>query len=125
MRLEVDELIRLGRVGDVRACPDGTWSCVTVARLSEAGDRYVWDLWRVPTDGGPAIRLTRGDHDDRAPRFRADGALAFLSNRNPRAAEAKPGDDRRMQVWLWPGAGEPTPVTDEPLGVDDFTWAGD
>jgi dipeptidyl aminopeptidase/acylaminoacyl peptidase len=125
MPLEVDELIRLGRVGDLRPSPDGTWACVVVQRLNEAGDKYVSDLWRVPTDGGPAIRLTRGDHNDRAPRFRADGALAFLSNRNPRAGEPKPGDDQRMQVWVMPPVGEPAPLTDEPLGVDDFGFAGD
>lgn len=124
-RLEVDDMIRLGRVGEIQLAPDGTWVAAVVQRLSTDGGKYVSDLWRVPTDGGAAIQLTRGDCKDGAPRFRRDGRLAFLSNRNPRAGAAEPGDDERMQVWLLPELGEPTPVTDEPLGVTDFAFAGD
>src|SRR5690348_13300136 len=124
-RLEVDEMIRLGRVGEIQLAPDGTWVAAVVQRLSADGGKYVSDLWRVPVDGGAATQLTRGDCKDTAPRFRADGRLGFLSNRNPRAGAAEPGDDERMQVWVLPELGEPTVVTDEPLGVTDFAFAGD
>jgi dipeptidyl aminopeptidase/acylaminoacyl peptidase len=72
----------------------------------------------------PAVQLTWGDRNDRAPWFRRDGALGFLSNRNPRGGEPQPGDDKRSQVWILPaGGGEPVPLTDEPLGVNDFKFA--
>jgi dipeptidyl aminopeptidase/acylaminoacyl peptidase len=125
MRLDVDELTRLGRVGEIQVSPDGTWVAVVVQRLAADDGKYVTDLWRVPVDGGPALQLTRTDAKDAAPRFRADGTLAFLSNRNPRPGAAEPGDDERMQVWMLPAAGEPVAITDEPLGVTDFAWAGD
>jgi dipeptidyl aminopeptidase/acylaminoacyl peptidase len=120
-RLHVDELIALGRVGELRASPDHSWLAVVVQRLSIKGDKYVSDLWRVPTDGGPAVQLTRGDHRDSTPRFRADGTLGFLSDR-----KVKPDDaDSRAQVWLLPPTGEPYPITDEPLGVLDFDFTGE
>jgi len=125
MRLDVDELIRLGRVGEIQPSPDGTWIAVVVQRLTADGGKYASDLWRVPVDGGEAVQLTRGDHKDGSPRFRADGALGFLSNRNPRPGDPEPGDDERMQAWLLPELGEPAPITDEPLGVTDFAFAGD
>lgn len=124
---DAEKMTRLRRVGEVAVSPDGTWLAVTVDRLDEKDARYVSDLWRVPLDGsGDAVQLTRGDCKDRAPRFRRDGALGFLSNRNPRAAEPQEGDDKRFQVWILPaGGGEPVPLTDEPLGANDFRFARD
>lgn len=122
----VDRLIRLGRVTAVAPSPSGEWIAVAVSRLDPDEAKYVSDLWRVSlVDPSHAPhRLTRGASDDRAPRFRRDGSLAFLSNRNPREGAAKEGDDKRFQVWLLPeGGGEPRPITDEPLGVTDFRFA--
>jgi dipeptidyl aminopeptidase/acylaminoacyl peptidase len=123
---DATRLTRLARVGEIAASPDGAWLAVVVARLDADDARYVSDLYRVPTGGGPAVRLTRGPSKDTTPRFRRDGALGFLSNRNPRDGAAQPGDDDRMQVWLLPAdGGEAAPLTDEPLGVTDFELAAD
>ena len=117
-------LTRLGRVTSLAPSPCGTWLAVAVERLDADEARYASDLWRVPVDGGPAARLTVGDSRDRAPCFRADGALGFLSDRPRPGASKEDADDARSQVWLLPAAGgEPRPVTDEPLGVSDFRFA--
>ena len=116
-------LIGLGRVSSVAASPCGKWIAAAVQRLdakNKAG--YVSDLWRVPTspDEQPT-RLTHGEHNDRAPCFRHDGALGFLSSR-PAPADDK--DSKRSQVWVLPTTGgEPAVLTDEPLGVSDFKFA--
>jgi dipeptidyl aminopeptidase/acylaminoacyl peptidase len=118
------QLIALGRVGKIAVAPAGDWVAVAVQRLDADGAKYVSDLWRVPLDGGAAIQLTRGEHNDSAPCFRADGALGFLSNRG--SAQPATDDDAkdRNQVWVLPAAaGEPYQVTDEPLGVDAFQFA--
>jgi dipeptidyl aminopeptidase/acylaminoacyl peptidase len=125
-RFDVHRLVRLSRVSSIRPAPDGTWAAVAVQRLDADGARYISDLWRVSLVDPHAepVQLTRGPSSDSSPWFRRDGALAFLSNRNPRDGEPDPGDDQRNQVWLMPaGGGEPRPITDEPLGVDGFRFA--
>ncbi|HET9024843.1 MAG TPA: S9 family peptidase [Burkholderiaceae bacterium] len=122
----VEQHIALKRVASVAPSPDGTWLAVAVQRLDREGTKYVSDLWKVPTDGSAPLQLTRGDSKDASPCFRPDGALGFLSNRQPN--ELKPDEDaeKRMQVWLLPtGGGEPLQLTDEPLGVEAFRFARD
>jgi len=120
----VEDHIRLRRVGSIAPSPDGTWLAVGVQRLDREGTQYVSDIWRVPTDGGPAVQLTRGESKDVAPAFRHDGALAFLSNRQPNEVKPDEDADKRMQVWILPPeGGEPRQLTDEPLGVESFKFA--
>lgn len=120
----VEQHIALKRVTSIAAAPDGSWLAVAVQRLDRDGDKYVSDLWRVPTDGGPAVLPTRGESKDVAPYFRHDGALGFLSNRQPNEIKPDEDADKRMQVWLLPAErGEPRQLTDEPLGVEAFRFA--
>src|SRR5436309_3840017 len=126
MTYSVNDHIQLKRVTSIAASLDGRWLAVAVERLDRDGAKYAGDIWKSPTDGSPPTQLTRGDTKDMAPCFRRDGALGFLSNRQPN--EFKPDGDaeKRMQVWLLPaGGGEPQQLTDEPLGVDAFQFAKD
>ena len=95
MNYKVEQHIALSRVSEIAASPCGSWLAVAVQRLDQDGAKYASDIWRVPTDGGAAVQLTRGDCNDTAPCFRHDGALAFLSNRKPN--ETKPDEERKTQ----------------------------
>ena len=122
----VEQHVALKRVASIAPSPDGTWLAVAVQRLDREGTKYVSDLWKVPTDGNAAVQLTRGDSKDASPCFRRDGALGFLSNRQPNERAPDDDADKRMQVWLLPaGGGEPQQLTDEPLGVEAFRFARD
>ena len=132
MTFDARRLTSLGRVSSVAVSPDGSHVACAVARLDEARAKYVADLWLVPLDDSPPTRLTRGKYNDRAPCFRRDGSLAFLSNRPVKdqgleEPGAQPADDEeRDQVWIFPGGdtrGEPRPLTDEALGVSAFRFA--
>lgn len=124
MTFSVQQLVALRRVSEVAASPSGTWLAVTVQRLDRDGAKFLSDLWRVPTDGGAAVQLTRGESKDFSPCFRHDGSLAFLSNRTP--TEVPPDEEaaERMQIWVLPHeGGEPRQLTDLPLGVSGFRCA--
>lgn len=101
--------------------PDGAWIAAAVQRQDAAGGRYVSDLWRVPVDGSAPVQLTDGDTSDRAPCFRADGALGYLSDAQPEDAD---GDHKHTQVWLLRD-GAQSRLTDEPLGVSRFALDGE
>ena len=126
--LDPERLTRLRRVAALAVSPCGTWAALAVARLDADDAKYLHELWRVDLidPSKSPLALTRGPSDDRAPCFRSDGSLGFLSNRNPRDGEPEQGDEKRAQVWILPvGGGEPRPLTDEPLGVEAFRFAAE
>lgn len=124
--LSLDDYFGLGRVTAAVPSPDGTWLAVAVSRPDADRTKLVSALWRVPLDGSPPEVLTRGPHTARAPCFRRDGALGFLSDRSTRDGKPEDGDDERAQVFvLGPQPGDAVPLTDEPLGVTAFRFAKD
>lgn len=111
-----DQLPLLTTVSAPSVHPDGTWAVVATSRPDFDADAYTGQLVRVPLDGSPARRLTRGRHDT-SPRFSPDGTLiGFL----------REGANERPQLHLLPaGGGEPLCVTNAPLGVSDFAFSRD
>jgi dipeptidyl aminopeptidase/acylaminoacyl peptidase len=111
-----DQLPLLTTLSAPAVHPDGGWCAVATSRPDFDADDYVGQLFRVPLDGSPARRLTRG-HADAHPRFSPDGSvLGFL----------RAGANDRPQVHLIAAeGGEPLCVTNMPLGVSDFAFSPD
>lgn len=121
----VEQLTQLGRVVSVAPSPCGQWLAVEVARLDSSETRYLSNIWKVSLDRSHApVPLTRGTGNNKAPCFRRDGSLGFLSERSLPDSSQIARDDKLCQVWLMPvEGGEPRPLTEEPLGVSSFRFA--
>ena len=109
---------KLARVGDPSISPDGRRAVVPVTRFDIAADRGLTDLYVIPTDGGPAQRLTSARAGDTEPRWSPDGRwIAFVSRRD---------DDRADQLYvISPDGGEARRLTSVPTGVRSPRWFPD
>ena len=122
--MKIADLELLQSVGRPTVAPDGSRAVVEVSHPSFEADDNVGQLWEVPLDGADAgrdaavsrpRRLTRGVGDS-SPQFSPDGALiAFL-----RSAGGPP-----QLAIIDARGGEPITLTDQKLGVGEFTWAPD
>ncbi|GAA5197331.1 S9 family peptidase [Arthrobacter gyeryongensis] len=115
--VKAEQLPLLNSVSAPAAHPDGTRAVVSVTRPDFDADAYVGQLWSVPFDPAiPPRRITRGFRDT-APAFSPDGrALAFL--------RATPDGKPQLHVVEADG-GEPQAITEQKLGVSEFSWAPD
>ncbi|MEO6116808.1 MAG: S9 family peptidase, partial [Pseudolysinimonas sp.] len=122
--MNIGDLELLTSVGRPTVAPDGSRAIVEVSHPSFDADQNVSQLWEVPLDGADAgtdavadraRRLTRGTGDS-SPQFSPDGGLiAFL-----RGVSGPP-----QAVVIDARGGEPITLTDQKLGVGEFTWAPD
>ncbi|ROR91600.1 S9 family peptidase [Nocardioides aurantiacus] len=111
-----DDLDLLHACGRPALTPDGRVAVVAVTRPDLASDSYGGQLWRVPTDGSGAVRLTTGHHD-RSPAVSPDGRrVAFL--------RSSPGTPPQLHLTALDG-GEPLRLTDHPLGAGAAVWSPD
>lgn len=111
-----DDLDQLHACGRPTLTPDGAYAVVAIHRPDLKSDSYRGGLWVVPTDGGPARRLTNGERDD-APAVSPDGRrVAFLRG----------GGGAPSQVHLTSiDGGEPLRLTDHPVGAGAPVWSPD
>ncbi|ADB33932.1 beta-lactamase [Kribbella flavida DSM 17836] len=114
-RPRIEDLTEFAVPEQVALSPDGNQVVYVLRTIDAAADRTEHALWRVPSAGGEARRLTRGT-SDRAPAWSPDGTkLAFL-----RAQDGPP------QLWLLPAdGGEPEQLTTLPLGAGTPSWSPD
>jgi dipeptidyl aminopeptidase/acylaminoacyl peptidase len=120
MSLSVEQMLDIGRVQAIAIAPNAAHVVVEIARLDRDRTKFVPHLYRISLQDGSMTQLTRGPHGCRAPRFRGDGSLTFLSTRSVAPyfdRDPDAGDNERNQVWLLPEEGEAFPLTDLPLGV--------
>jgi dipeptidyl aminopeptidase/acylaminoacyl peptidase len=112
----VDDLVRLKRLSDPRASPDGHHVAFVLSETEMAENRRRSDLWLLDlgAPGATPRRLTQNPANDSSPRWSSDGkSLYFISTRSGTA-----------QVWrLSLAGGEATQVTDYPRDVGSLAVA--
>ena len=118
--ITLDDLSRIGRVGNPVISPDGQWVLYSVSRMDPKEDKNHSELWMVPWNGGAAVQLTSGLLPASHPAFSPDGKyITFLSSRE--------GKTTGTQVWAMSRmGGEPeqlTAITDQQL--DSYEWSPD
>jgi dipeptidyl aminopeptidase/acylaminoacyl peptidase len=111
----------LQRLAEPAISPDGRWVAYTLRSTDAEQDKYLTDLWLVPTEGGAAQRLTQGGDVAGKPRWQGSQAITFLAVRGSE-------DDRKKgpQLWRLPrGGGEAERLTDIKGGVEDYALSPD
>ena len=111
-----DDLISLGRVGDLDISPDGRWIAFEVTWYDKSENSSNTDIYLVPVSGGEVWRFIHSDGADYSPCWSPDGKhLAFISDR-----------DGSSQIWVIPSdGGEARRITDVPTGVSGPFWSPD
>jgi len=116
--LQIDDLVKLKRVGGPKVSPDGEWVAYTVSTSSlEAGESGT-QIWMVPAAGGEPIPMTAEGYSASNPEWSPDGKyLSFMATR---------GDSAQAQVWVMDRRmGEGQQLTKERWGIDGYEWSPD
>jgi dipeptidyl aminopeptidase/acylaminoacyl peptidase len=118
--LEVDDLFRIGGVGDAQVSPGGKWIAYTVTTASLADEKSETRIWMAPSAGGEAIPMTGAGSSASRPRWSPDGKyLSFLASRGE-------GKNAKTQVWVLNRlGGEANQLTDVTQGVSTYEWSPD
>src|SRR5260370_37654334 len=79
-RFSVEDLLKVRRVGDSQASPDGKLVAFTIGDVNFDANRVVTQIYVVPLDGGSMKQLTSGDRSSTSPRWSPDGKkIAYTS----------------------------------------------
>lgn len=113
------DLFRFLLVSDPQISPDGERIVYAVQRTGLEKNKYFSNLWWVGADGTGNGAFTRGDQNDRSPRWSPDGrSIVFVSDRG-----------ETTQLWrISTEGGEAEPLTTlEEGSIGEFHWspAGD
>ena len=119
---ELNDYLAIPRVTEFRLAPDGTWLAAAVQSLGPDKKKYITNIWRIDTAGGPPARLTRSADGEGNPRFLPDGALLFTSKRPDPERPDSAGNGRdagdQAALWLLPaGGGEARQAAALPGGI--------
>jgi dipeptidyl aminopeptidase/acylaminoacyl peptidase len=121
-----DDLVRLDRVSDPQAAPDGKSVAFVVREADLSANKGHYGVWLLALDspGAEPRRVSEpGATNYTSPRWSADGrSLYVLSNR----AEGRPANSATSQVWRFAiGHARPEPVTASPVDVTSFSLSPD
>jgi dipeptidyl aminopeptidase/acylaminoacyl peptidase len=122
MKIDVDTLWKLERIGALALSPDGRAAVCAVSTSSMQDNKSSTSLWLLPTDECAPHRLTSAGEKDGSPAWSPNGdRIAFIARREQGGRK-----DSEPQVYVIPAAGgEAERKSDFAPGVVDFKWMPD
>jgi dipeptidyl aminopeptidase/acylaminoacyl peptidase len=97
--MSVDDVLRVRRAGDLQLSPDGTRAAFKVREWNRDQDRFDTHVHVADLRSSRSSQVTFSARSEWQPRWSSDGTLAFLSDRDGRAAvyaRAEDGTERRL-----------------------------
>src|SRR5438093_4480692 len=80
--ISFEDLMKIQRISDIQVSPDSRWIAYVLTTVDLKANKKTGHLWKVPTQGGSPLQLTRGDGSESHPDWSADGSsVAFVSTR--------------------------------------------
>ena len=78
---EIEDLLKVRRVGDPNVSPDGKTVAFTIGDVNFDANRVVTQIYTTSLTGSGMKQLTNGDRSSSAPRFSPDGQWVLFSSR--------------------------------------------
>ncbi|HKO98040.1 MAG TPA: S9 family peptidase [Pyrinomonadaceae bacterium] len=104
----IEELLKVRRVGDPQVSPDGKKVAFTIGDVNFDANRVVTHIWVMPlTPGAEIKRLTSGDSSATSPRWSPDGKkIAYVTGSQIWVMDDD-GDDKEQVTKISTGASGP------------------
>ena len=106
-RFNIDELMKVRRVGDAQLSPDGQHVAFTIGDVNFDANRTLTQIYVIPIGGGSLKQLTRGDSSASSPRWSPDGKkIAYVTGGQIWVMDDD-GDDKEAVTKISTGAAGP------------------
>lgn len=104
---EIEDLLKVRRVGDPNVSPDGKTVAFTIGDVNFDANRVVTQIYTTSLAGGGMKQLTNGDRSSSAPRFSPDGKkIAFTTGSQIWVMDSD-GDNKEQVTKISTGAAGP------------------
>ena len=104
---EIEDLLKVRRVGDPQVSPDGKQVAFTIGDVNFDANRVVTQIYVTSLEGGGMKQLTTGDRSSSAPRLSPDGKkIAFTTGSQVWVMDSD-GDNKEQVTKISTGAAGP------------------
>ena len=104
---EIEDLLKVRRVGDPQVSPDGKQVAFTIGDVNFDANRVVTQIYGTSLEGGGMKQLTTGDRSSSSPRFSPDGKKIAYTTGSQVWVMDNDGDNKEQVTKISTGAAGP------------------
>ncbi len=104
---EIEDLLKVRRVGDPQVSPDGKQVAFTIGDVNFDANRIVTQIYVTSLEGGGMKQLTTGDRSSSSPRFSPDGKKIAYTTGSQVWVMDNDGDNKEQVTKISTGAAGP------------------